>query len=354
MATKKKTAAEIEAEKAKAAEEAAIKAEEARVKAEEDALIAQKKRIAAIDWSKYTTEQMFDMVGVDGIELYHVQPNFSRASDYDKILQDKAKQAKLQQRLDNLGLGIDVANMFSDKKEAKRQIELGERLGEQLEKPTAPKYGPRSEALKRAIAKASLMSENPNISGVLSPATQGIQDTFSQDINAANVVGGGQAGLTGALGQVASSRRNRGLSQLIPYIAQFAAQNNQQLGGLIGTDLQDQASRASYDANMYGANLGQYNLESQAAGALQASGRTNLMAARNYYNDTTKDAVGQIYTGLGKAADDYNITLDNSLKYFKGLVGNRKGMRTQNPISAPSATLSPQEIIDMQNAKFTF
>jgi hypothetical protein len=307
-----------------------------------------------IKWSDYTGDELADLVLKGIITREDYMANMYMAKDAMDLVNSKAKQAELQKKLDNIGLGIDVANMFADKKEAKRQIELGERLGEQLEKPTAPKYGPKSEALKRAIAKASLMSENPNASGVLSPATQGIQDTFSQDINTANVVGSGQAGLTGALGQVASSRRNRGLAQLIPYIAQFAAQNNQQLGGLIGTDLQDQSSRASYDANMYGANLGQYNLESQAAGALQASGRTNLMAARNYYNDTTKDAVGQIYTGLGKAADDYNITLDNSLKYFKGLVGNRKGMRTQNPISSPSATLSPQEIMDMQNAKFTF
>lgn len=296
-----------------------------------------------VNWKDYTTSELLDMISSGELDERIVMPNLYRSKDAMSVLNDKAKQAELQSKIDKLELGIDVANMFSDRKEAKRQIELGERLGEQLEKPTAPKYGPKSEHLKRALAKAALMSENPNASGVLSPALQGIQDTFAQDINAANVAGGGQAGLTGALGQVASSRRNRGLSQLIPYIAQFAAQNNQQLGGLIGTGLEDQANRANYDANMYGANLGQYNLESQAAGALQASGRTNMMAARNYYNDTQKEAVGALYTGLGKAADDYNITLDNSLNFFKGLSGKRKGS-TSSVTSSPDRVYNPDEI----------
>lgn len=182
-----------------------------------------------------------------------------------KELQDKLSGAM------NLALaGADVATSVA-------QIQASKQAQEQLRRPERPAPLTADPRLEAALQNAS--RGNMDAVRALSPAQLQILDQYLSDLNTAQTVSGGQAGVYGSLAQVASTRRGRQAAGLAPMYDQIVRQGEQRYDQLLAQKLQENQAINQSQSQFYTPDLYQYGQDARAAAELGAIGRSNLRSS---------------------------------------------------------------------------
>lgn len=168
---------------------------------------------------------------------------------------------------------VDVGTAIADLSTAGQQIAEGE--ASQTTKPTPPRRYSLDPNISQSITE-SLRGISPSgIEALVSPVKQDISDAFTEDLNIAKIASSGQAGAFGSLGQAAINRRLRAAGDLGLLRNQIRESNLRNLNYALQNRLGERRLQQQRDLNVFGRNLGQFNLEQQAAGNLEQAGRIN-------------------------------------------------------------------------------
>jgi hypothetical protein len=158
----------------------------------------------------------------------------------------------------------------------------------------------------------------------VSPAQQAILDNYMSDLNQARTASTGQAGVYGALGQVASTRRARASQQLAPVVDTIRARRQARLNDLLRMNQAENMAIQQSQAQFYPTDQMMYLREQQGLGGALAQGRQNLrgaltniaapaveMTAQNVLRKRSQDAYNKLSAMYGQeigklAADGYS------------------------------------------------
>jgi hypothetical protein len=266
----------------------------------------------------------------DGLSLEEFEGGLTQALDYVRNSpegQRNLKEILAQKRTDRFTkrytpffnavlAGADIATSLG-------QIKAANRAAGQLRRPELPPIPGIDPALNNSIADAQ--RGTMDVARAAGPARQELQDQYYKDLAQAKQIGGGQVGTYGALGQVASMRRARGAAALLPGIDAIRAREQGRLDNLVnqrGQFAQQQFYDRFQNAN---ARLGQYNLDSQAIGALGAAGRSNRRAGVASLLQAVPGVAARIGQGYGDRYTQYEQSLNSSL--------TNNGSKVPNPYS---------------------
>jgi hypothetical protein len=219
--------------------------------------------------------------------------------------------------------GLNVALSTLDLNTSIGQLKAGERAQRSLKRPSRPAPLAEEPLLDKAIADASKGDEDALRS--LSPAQSQILDQYLSDINQAKTVSAGQAGIYGALGQVASTRRGRQSAGLVPLYDEIVRNRDQRFDGLVGQKIaQNQAIQQS-KAQYYPTDVYQYGLDASAAGNLVNAGQQNLRSTLTGIGSflpaltaelTTRRRFRDIYNkGLGYDEDNARFMAETDYRF---------------------------------------
>ncbi len=209
----------------------------------------------------------------------------------DKTL-ELARDAEQGKLSDKIAAGLNTALSGIDIASSIKQINQANKLAKTPRpgRPNIPNVDPR---LDQALNKAQQGTFDQ--SRALAPAQLQILNQYLSDINNAKVVSGGQSGTYGALGQVAANRRNEAAQSLIPLADQIKAREQGRYDNLLGMKLQQNQQNFDNQNQLYNVDLDQYNQAQRAAGALGATGRSNL---RNSMANFGQQIPGAIASGV--------------------------------------------------------
>ncbi len=246
------------------------------------------------------------------------------------MFNDPEYQAKLQEAQrkgeisGNLSKGINLALDAVDVGISVDQILTAKQELAGIKKPTPPPTRRRSPELASALDQARRRSEG-GFSEDIEPFTTATQEGFQADLEAAKTASAGQAGAFGAGAQAAASRRNRSLLQSIPLAGQLRGQAESRFDRLLSGQLREDESIAGSEERRTAALLDQYNLEAQAAGALGATGRSNLRGALGRFAGS---AISPLTSGL------YNLEQGGQLRGLRRRAGGLSTLSSRgfNPI----------------------
>jgi hypothetical protein len=211
------------------------------------------------------------------------------ASDkYKEDVLDIAKEAESGRTSEAIRTGLNTLLAAGDIVASVQQIAESNKLLNQSKKPGRPSVPGRDPYLQQALSQAQQGSFDQ--SRALAPAQQGIQNQYLSDLNNAQIASTGQAGTYGALAQVAANRRNEANVGLIPIADQLRQQEKQRLDSLVGMRMNETQNQFQNQAQFYPQDLAQYNLDQQAAGALGATGRSNLRTSMANFGQQIPEA----------------------------------------------------------------
>lgn len=225
------------------------------------------------------------------------------SADMDQLLNDPnlINHAKKQQKTENISnavqMGVNILSSLNGLSVGNKQIKQSQDALSKLKKPNISSLRLNSPLRKQQITN-SLRDIN-SIDQYIAPAREGIFDQYTKDINTAKTASTGQAGDFGSLAQVASLRRNAALRQLIPLGLQGRAQAQGRLDSLIDSEQLDKYREYSGNLNKYNIDLGQYNLEAEAAGQLGQTGNINKYNSINGILGQLPSMVGPIASMIG-------------------------------------------------------
>ena len=154
----------------------------------------------------------------------------------------------------------------------------------QLTPPAIPAVPGLSPEVSNALYEAQ---RGVNTDAALSPVRQGIQDAYTESLNQAANISGGQAGAYQSLAGLANVQRMKAQLGLAPVAAELTMQNQSNINDLLGLRLQERQNQ--FENQYYNTNMamGQYDKDAAAVGALGAQGRTNLYDALGRLGDAT-------------------------------------------------------------------
>lgn len=187
---------------------------------------------------------------------------------------EEAKELGKAKATEKVANAIDVALSIGDIATSAAQIKESKNLQRKLSRPTQPVALTADPLLKQAIAEAQQGTFDTYRQ--LAPAQQAILDQYLSDLNQAKTASTGQAGAYGALGQVASIRRGRGIQQLAPMADSIRAREQARLDNLIGMKLNENQAIQQSQSQFYPQDLYQHRFDQQQAGSLGATGRLNM------------------------------------------------------------------------------
>lgn len=273
-------------------------------------------------------------------EIKSVFKNYGGAME--KIMNDP-KTIEAQKRLQKtknitsaVESGIGILSSLNDLSLSKGQIAQSEAAIGKLKRPTAPSINMSNPLRKQQITNSL---RDINSSGAyLAPAQAEIADQYSKDLAVAKTASAGQASTYGALGQLASLRRNRAALDLVPLSLQARQQAQGRLDSLVDAEQLDKYRQFSAENQLYNQALNQYNLDAEAAGRLGAAGRLNR---RNSINGVLSSLPSLIGTGM-------SVFGGGSNPGYSGVAGS-------GPTIAPGAARSTGlgTDIDLYNAELT-
>lgn len=164
--------------------------------------------------------------------------------------------------------GVDLTQLAM----AYDQIRTASRAAAQSIPPALPSVpGPNpqlSEQLYDAQRRAN------DISYATAPATQQLNQAYTQAVGQAQAASGGQAGNYQALANLANQQRMQAALNLVPLAQQTRMQNQAQVNDLLGMRLQEQQNMFQNQMQQFQYPYEQFNLQQQAIGALGSQGRT--------------------------------------------------------------------------------
>lgn len=210
-----------------------------------------------------------------------------------------AKDAEAGRISDKVAAGLNTVLAGSDIASSIKQINTGNKLAADNPKPGRPTVLGQDNLLAQALNQAQQGTFDQ--SRALQPAQLGILNNYLSDINNAKQVSSGQSGVYGSLAQVASNRRNAANQELMPLADNIKAREQGRLDNLIGMRMNQTQNNFQNQAQLYGNDLEQYNNAQRIAGALGATGRTNL---RNAYADLGQQIPGAVGQAVANSKYD--------------------------------------------------
>ena len=184
---------------------------------------------------------------------------------------------------DSLLAGNDLITSIS-------QIKNSNRAMQNLQIPTAPNPNVLDPALNNAIAQAQQGSLEAM--RALEPAKQEIANQRMLDMQTAKSVSGGNSGTFGALATSASLRGARAGAQLPQMADSIRMRQQQRADSLIGVRQGALQNEFQNRMGVFNQNLGQYNQNINAAGALGVTGRINLRNTIGQFPNAISGVVG--------------------------------------------------------------
>lgn len=204
----------------------------------------------------------------------------TNGENYLTRLERKMKRGELTEKLSGAfntlvslsQLGVS-ANQIS-----KSNKELGA-----LTRPGTPSVPTEDAALSNAIYEAGRGTFDPSRASAI--ASRQIRNNRLSDEATAKAVGGGQAGIYGALNQAASLRANRGYSELVPMIDSIRAREQARLDNLLAMRQQQRQNDFQNRMSIYDQANQNYMNDVNAASQLGQAGRENLFTALGGLSD---------------------------------------------------------------------
>lgn len=262
-----------------------------------------------------------------------IQNQYKQTGDLNVLLQgfatnpDLAKWAAKQQeavergeKATKIATGIDLLKNLGFTVAALNQIAVGRKSAAELVKPALPSVPRRDPFLQEALYRSQRGTIDP--SQTLAPAQQGIQDAYQNALVQSQIASGGQAGAYQSMAQAANAARMRAALGLAPIAQQTQLQNQEIYNQLLGQRMAETQNMFQNQLGVSQTALDQYNLEAQAAGAAQSSGRQNL------------------YDALGRTADTlssnpYYLPFDDGIKNYIKRERDKNAYFTSQAINNP-------------------
>lgn len=222
---------------------------------------------------------------------------------YKETILNLAREAEKGKLSEKITTGLNVALAGSDIISSIGQIQTGKNAARRSRRPGRPAPLTASPELANAITQA----QQGNFDSVraLAPAQLAILDNYLSDLGNARTASTGQAGTYGALGQVASNRRNRANVELAPVADQITARNQSRLDDLLAMKLAENQAINRSQSQMYPYDLEQYQLEQQTAADTGAAGRQNLLTSTSALASFLPKGIAELATQK-RYEDAYN------------------------------------------------
>lgn len=200
--------------------------------------------------------------------------------------------------------GADIATSLKQVRESKDLLR-------NLNRPSMPSIPGIDPALDSSIRDAQ--RGTMDAARAVAPMRQDLEDQYNKDIALAKSIGGGQASTVGALGQVASLRRARGIGSMAPIIDDVRAREQGRLDGLVNQ--RSAVTQQNYQNRLGQAKIGleQYGEDARAIGALGAAGRMNLRNSASSLLNAVPGVAARVGQGYGDKYGSYEQSLNNSL-----------------------------------------
>jgi hypothetical protein len=237
------------------------------------------------------------------------------ASNKESFLDRLERRQKRGELAEELSAGFNVIKDLAGLGASMGQIRQSNRTLRGLRRPGLPTPPTEDPELQNAIYNAQ--QGTMNAARQVQPMVEGLNQQYAQDLGLARDISGGQASTYGALGQLASLRRSRGLAETAPLVDNIRAREQARLDNLLA---RRQGFRQQDFQNRLGLGelaLNQYNQDIGAAGIQGQIGREHLfntmgnladdlsvLGANYYYNNR--------FTG-NKDIDNYTSKVDSNL-----------------------------------------
>lgn len=193
---------------------------------------------------------------------------------YRESIIDLAKEAEQGKLSEKLTTGLNIALAGTDIIQSIGQVNQAKAASRRTRRPSRPAPLTASPELANAIQQAQV--GNFDAARQLAPAQLAILDNYLSDINTAKTASTGQASTFGALGQVASNRRNRANLELAPIADRITARNQSRLDDLLALKLQENANIQQSQSQFYPQDLSQYQFDLESANNQRNAGLSNL------------------------------------------------------------------------------
>jgi hypothetical protein len=227
-------------------------------------------------------------------QLQQLQQDWMNDPKYKDLLDQAQRKQKSDKIAAEVAPFMQAVLAGTDIGTALSQVKSARRAGLGLRRPVRPTMG-RSQELQSAIDDARMRANqvDPNVMNSLKLNNL---DSYMADLQNAKTASGGQAGLYGSLAQAAINRRNRANLASAPLAQQMLAQNRARYDSLLGQQQQEQARLNQNSLYQYNVDLGQYNNEAQAIGALESRGRSNTRNALYNMSNLAPNLIGRLST----------------------------------------------------------
>lgn len=235
------------------------------------------------------------------------------------------KASRISEGINLVLAGTDIANSISQIRASKS----AERKSTKPGRPAIPQRDVRLQQALRTAQEGTFDQER-----AIAPVRAEIQDQYQADLANAKTAATGQAGAFGSYAQLAADRRNRAALNLAPIQDQIRAREQQNYQNLLGQQMGETQQRFQNQADLYGQDLGQYNMDQQAIAGLGSQGRSNLrnslynlggqvgnFAGGNYGRSTYNRLRNQAAATLGNDAADMVVNGRKNLEGFYGSMG---------------------------------
>lgn len=196
---------------------------------------------------------------------------------YKESLVDLAKEAEQGKLSEKITTGLNIALAGTDIISSIGQVKAADRSTRRARRPTRPTPLTASPELANAITQAQ--AGNFDAARALAPAQLAILDNYLSDLNMARTASTGQAGTYGALGQVASTRRNRASAELAPIADSITARNQARLDDLLTMKLRENANIQQSQSQAYPYDVQQYQFDLESANNQRNAGMGNLRSS---------------------------------------------------------------------------
>lgn len=259
------------------------------------------KRIIEMGEGKYTPDQVNDALQQGALKAL-TSPEYKQKMLNLYETQEKGRVAGNVRNVMNTALaGFDVATGLAQTAGARRAL----RRSQRPERPAPLTKDPNLQAELDSARQGTL-----DAARAVSPAQQGILDTYMSELNQATTASTGQAGARGALAQVAAGRRNRANQQLAPMVDSIRAREQGRVDRLLGMNQQENQAIQQSQAQFYPTDMLTYMRAQEFGGNALAQGRLNTRAGLAnmgqaipdaYANNTLRKRMSDIYNRMNAA-----------------------------------------------------
>lgn len=209
-------------------------------------------------------------------------------------LLDLAKEAEQGKLTEKVTTGLNTVLAGSDIIQSIGQVKQSNQATRRARRPSRPAPLTASPELQNAIVQAQ--SGNFDAARQLAPAQLAILDNYLSDLSTAKTASAGQASTYGALGQVASSRRNRANVELAPLADTITARNQNRLDDLLSLKLQENANIQQSQSQFYPQDIQQYQFDLESANNQRNAGLSNLRGSVDAFASQLPQTIAKMAT----------------------------------------------------------